>query len=79
MPIPPEQVDAMLAEGRIVDHDGPGGPDTPFVPHSVIWFQRDLPDEPTVPFALDVSILGSSCWRAGQRARRVRSSRTGNG
>lgn len=54
LPVPPARVDAMLAEGRIVDHDGPLGPDTPFVPRSVIWFHRDLPDEAPVPFGIDV-------------------------
>ncbi|MEJ2859953.1 RluA family pseudouridine synthase [Actinomycetospora flava] len=54
LPVPPARVDAMLAEGRIVDHDGPLGPDTPFVPRSVIWFHRDLPDEAPVPFEIDV-------------------------
>lgn len=54
LPVPPARVDAMLAEGRIVDHDGPLGPDAPFVPRSVIWFHRDLPDEAPVPFDLEV-------------------------
>ncbi|TDQ50224.1 tRNA pseudouridine32 synthase/23S rRNA pseudouridine746 synthase [Actinomycetospora succinea] len=54
LPVPSARVDAMLAEGRIVDHDGPLGPDAPFVPRSVIWFHRDLPDEAPVPFDLDV-------------------------
>jgi tRNA pseudouridine32 synthase/23S rRNA pseudouridine746 synthase len=54
LPVPPARVDAMLAEGRIVDHDGPLGPDAPFVPRSVIWFHRDLPDEAPVPFDVDV-------------------------
>ncbi|MFC5138476.1 RluA family pseudouridine synthase [Actinomycetospora rhizophila] len=54
LPVPPARVDAMLAEGRIVDHDGPLAPDAPFVPRSVIWFHRDLPDEAPVPFDVDV-------------------------
>ena len=54
LPVPPARVDAMLAEGRIVDHDGPLGPATPFVPRSVVWFHRDLPDEAPVPFDIDV-------------------------
>ena len=44
----------MLAEGRIVDHDGPLDAATPFVPRSVVWFHRDLPDEAPVPFAIEV-------------------------
>jgi tRNA pseudouridine32 synthase / 23S rRNA pseudouridine746 synthase len=54
LPVPSARVDAMLAEGRIVDHDGPLGPDAPFVPRSVVWFHRDLPDEAPVPFAIEV-------------------------
>jgi tRNA pseudouridine32 synthase/23S rRNA pseudouridine746 synthase len=54
LPVPPERVDAMLAEGRIVDHDGPLAPDAAFVPRAVVWFHRDLPDEAPVPFAPEV-------------------------
>jgi tRNA pseudouridine32 synthase/23S rRNA pseudouridine746 synthase len=54
LPVPSGRVDAMLAEGRIVDHDGPLGPDAPFVPRSVVWFHRDLPDEAPVPFRAEV-------------------------
>jgi tRNA pseudouridine32 synthase/23S rRNA pseudouridine746 synthase len=54
LPVPSARVDAMLAEGRIVDHDGPLGPDAPFVPRSVVWFHRDLPDETPVPFRTEV-------------------------
>jgi tRNA pseudouridine32 synthase / 23S rRNA pseudouridine746 synthase len=54
LPVPAARVDAMLAEGRIVGHDGPLGLATPFVPRSVIWFHRDLPDEAPVPFEVDV-------------------------
>jgi tRNA pseudouridine32 synthase/23S rRNA pseudouridine746 synthase len=54
LPVPAARVDAMLAEGRIVDHDGTLGPDAPFVPRSVVWFHRDLPDEAPVPFAIEV-------------------------
>jgi tRNA pseudouridine32 synthase/23S rRNA pseudouridine746 synthase len=54
LPVPAARVDAMLAEGRVVDHDGPLGPDTPFVPRSVVWFHRDLPDEAPVPFAIEI-------------------------
>lgn len=54
LPVPPARVDAMLAQGRIVDHDGPLAPDAPFVPRAVVWFHRDLPDEARVPFVVDV-------------------------
>ena len=54
LPVPPARVEAMLAEGRIVTHEGPLEPDAPFVPGSVVWFHRDLPDEVAVPFELDV-------------------------
>ena len=54
LPVPAERVEAMLAEGRIVTHDGPLAPDAPFVPGSVIWFHRDLPDEVPVPFDVEV-------------------------
>lgn len=54
LPVPPARVDAMLAEGRIVGDDGPLAPDAPFVPRSVVWFHRDLPDEAPVPFDVEV-------------------------
>jgi tRNA pseudouridine32 synthase / 23S rRNA pseudouridine746 synthase len=54
LPVDPARVDAMLAEGRVVDHDGPLGPGSPFVPGSVVWFHRDLPDEAPVPFGVEV-------------------------
>ncbi|WP_428955834.1 RluA family pseudouridine synthase [Streptomyces sp. cg35] len=48
-------VDAMIAEGRIVGRDGtPITPDTPYEPGAHVWFHRDLPPEPPVPFALDI-------------------------
>lgn len=54
LPVPSARVDAMFAEGRFVDHDGPLRPDAPFVPRSVVWFHRDLPDEAPVPFRVEV-------------------------
>jgi len=54
LPMSPARVEAMLAEGRIVTHDGPLGPGAPFVPGSLVWFHRDLPEEVAVPFELDV-------------------------
>ncbi|WP_199442773.1 RluA family pseudouridine synthase [Umezawaea beigongshangensis] len=50
----PDRIDAMLREERIVDADGPLAPDAPFVPNSVIWFHRDLPEEFPVPFDVRV-------------------------
>ena len=54
VPIPAAAVDAMLAEGRIVDRSGPLGLETPFVGGATVWFHRDLPDEVAIPFPLDV-------------------------
>ncbi|MBK8732952.1 MAG: hypothetical protein IPL93_08835 [Actinomycetales bacterium] len=46
----PERIDAMLAAGEFVGIDGmPCAPDAPFVPRSVVWVHRDLPDEVPVP------------------------------
>lgn len=50
----PARIDAMLAAGEFVDLDGPLSPDAPFVPGSVVWFHRPLPDEPPVPFEIDI-------------------------
>jgi len=50
----PARIEEMLREERIFGADGPLGVDTPFVPGSVIWFHRDLPDEVPVPFSLEV-------------------------
>jgi tRNA pseudouridine32 synthase / 23S rRNA pseudouridine746 synthase len=52
--VPPERIDAMLRERRIVGRDGPLGPDAPFVPRARIWFHRDLPAEVPVPFEITV-------------------------
>lgn len=54
LPVPATAVDAMLAEGRVVDREGTLGPASPFVPRAEIWFHRDLPDEVEVPFPLVV-------------------------
>lgn len=51
----PERIDAMLAAGEFVGIDGmPCAPDAPFVPRSVVWVHRDLPDEVPVPFEVEV-------------------------
>ena len=52
--VDPARIDAMLAERRIVNADGPLAPDAPYAPDSYIWFHRDLPDEQPVPFEIDV-------------------------
>lgn len=51
-----EQVDRMLAAGEFVDGQGrPVPPDAPFVPRSVVWAHRDLPEEAPPP--ADVEVL----------------------
>ncbi len=52
--VAPERIDAMLRDGLIVDRDGPLDPRAPYRPREFVWFHRDLPDEPPVPFAVDV-------------------------
>ena len=54
IPLSPNQIDAMLAEGAFVGPDGmPVASDAPFIPRSVVWFHRDLPDEVPVPFEFE--------------------------
>jgi tRNA pseudouridine32 synthase/23S rRNA pseudouridine746 synthase len=53
----PEQVDVagFLADGRFVYDDGrPVLGDDPYLPHTFVWFHRDLRDEVTVPGSLTV-------------------------
>ncbi|MFI0981670.1 RluA family pseudouridine synthase [Streptomyces sp. NPDC021093] len=51
----PGTVDRMLRTGAFVTADGtPLAPDAPYTPGLDIWFHRDLPAEPPVPFALQV-------------------------
>ncbi|AHH99697.1 RluA family pseudouridine synthase [Kutzneria viridogrisea] len=52
--VDPERIGQMLAEGRIVDQNGPLAPTAPFVPNSFVWFHRDLPVETEVPFEIGV-------------------------
>lgn len=52
--VAPERIDAMLRTGAIVGSGGPLAEDAPFVPGSLIWFHRDLPDEVRVPFDIPV-------------------------
>jgi tRNA pseudouridine32 synthase/23S rRNA pseudouridine746 synthase len=48
-------VDRMLREGAVVDADGVSVPvDAPFAPSRWLWFHRELPPEPEVPFPLEV-------------------------
>jgi tRNA pseudouridine32 synthase/23S rRNA pseudouridine746 synthase len=50
-----DDVDRMLAAGEFVDGAGVSVPvDAPFVPRSAVWAHRDLPDEPPVPFEVDI-------------------------
>nr|WP_197984284.1 pseudouridine synthase [Aeromicrobium sp. CFBP 8757] len=53
----PERVDidAMLAERRFVHDDlTPVRDDEPYMPHTFVWFHRDLPDEVEVPGEIHV-------------------------
>jgi tRNA pseudouridine32 synthase/23S rRNA pseudouridine746 synthase len=52
--VEPGRIDAMLAAGLIVGRAGPVDPAAPFRPREFLWFHRDLPDEPPVPFAVHV-------------------------
>ena len=51
----PHELDRKLAAGEFVDEHGrPMPPDAPFVPRSVVFAHRDLPDEGTVSPPVDV-------------------------
>ncbi|HET8595230.1 MAG TPA: pseudouridine synthase [Intrasporangium sp.] len=51
----PDEVDRKLRDGEFVDASGTPVPvDAPFVPRSVVWTHRDLPDEVPVPFELEL-------------------------
>lgn len=51
----PDEVDRRLARGEFVDASGRAvAPDAAFVPQSVVWAHRDLPDEVPVPFEIEV-------------------------
>jgi tRNA pseudouridine32 synthase/23S rRNA pseudouridine746 synthase len=48
-------VPGMLAQERFVDEDGrPVVDDEPYAPHRLVWFHRDLRDEPVVPGEIHV-------------------------
>lgn len=49
------RIDEMLDEGVVVDMQGPVTSTSPYVPGDAVWFHRDLPVEPVVPF--DISIV----------------------
>ncbi|MGI8416091.1 MAG: pseudouridine synthase, partial [Nakamurella sp.] len=50
-----ERIDEMFAAGRYVDDAGvPLTLATRYTQDTVIWFHRDLPDEPEVPFRVEV-------------------------
>lgn len=53
--LPAAEVDRKLAAGEFVDASGrPVPPGAPFVPRSVCWTHRDLPDEVEVPIDIEV-------------------------
>jgi tRNA pseudouridine32 synthase/23S rRNA pseudouridine746 synthase len=52
--VPATRIDELLAEGGIVDMDGPIAPDAPYVPGGAVWFHRDLPHETDVPFEITI-------------------------
>lgn len=48
-------VPGMLVQERFVDEDGrPVADDEPYAPHRLVWFHRDLRDEPVVPGEIHV-------------------------
>lgn len=51
-----DEIDRMLSAGEFVDAEGrPVPADAPFVPRSVVWAHRDLPEE--VPLPGDIELL----------------------
>jgi tRNA pseudouridine32 synthase/23S rRNA pseudouridine746 synthase len=51
---PSGRLEQMLDGGEVVDRDGTLDRHAPYRPGTSIWFHRDLPDETTVPFELEV-------------------------
>ncbi|WP_031514226.1 pseudouridine synthase [Streptomyces sp. NRRL F-5123] len=49
-----ERVEAMLAAGDFVTADGPVLASTPYVPGGWVWFHREQPAEPEVPYPVGV-------------------------
>lgn len=52
--VEPARIEQMLRNGEIVGVDGVLGLEAPYVGDSLIWFHRDLPDEPRVPFPIGI-------------------------
>ncbi|MFD7923551.1 pseudouridine synthase [Streptomyces sp. NPDC059740] len=52
--VPRDRLAAMVGAGRFVTADGPLTADTPYRAGLRIWFHRDLPPEPPVPFEVEV-------------------------
>lgn len=53
--LPAAQIDGMLQAGEFVDAAGdPVQPDAPFVPQSVVWAHRELPDEVEPPEGISI-------------------------
>ncbi len=52
--VAPDRVDAVLAAGGFVAATGPVPPGAPFTPATHVWFHRDLPAEPRVPFEIGI-------------------------
>lgn len=53
--MPADLLRQRLENGDIVDEAGsPQRPDSPYVPHRWLWYYRIVPDEPVVPFELDI-------------------------
>ncbi|MFB9516856.1 RluA family pseudouridine synthase [Streptomyces purpureus] len=48
------RVDAMLAGGRFVGTDGPVAGGEPYRAGAYLWFHRDFPPEPPVPFGIGI-------------------------
>ncbi|RFU87066.1 pseudouridylate synthase [Streptomyces triticagri] len=55
LPADAHTVDAMIHRGEVVDKDGRAiGSHTPYAAGTHLWFHRDLPAEPPVPFPIHV-------------------------
>ncbi|WP_457030055.1 pseudouridine synthase [Kitasatospora sp. P5_F3] len=54
LPVPPELVDAMFADGAVHGVAGPLPADAPYLPGGYVWYHRELAPEVPVPFPLTV-------------------------
>lgn len=52
--VAPERIDEKLRAGEFVSQHGTITETTPFTPELFIWFHRDLPEEPEVPFDIPI-------------------------